>query len=92
MIDWKAVAHHQRDMRRITEQHADRLRSWLEQEHTRRIMLVNAMTELLPVIAGNQDIDTTGCRICEWADGHHPDCPYIKALEVVAAAGRSVEI
>ena len=91
MIDWKQVAHHQRHLRRLAEQHEGNLKRRIWAEHQKRVVLVNAMTELLPIIAGNGDPHADQCFVCDHDHGHAAECAYIKALEAVAEAGRSVD-
>lgn len=85
MIDWKAVAHYQRSMRRQSERLEITLKRRLGAEHEKRVALVNAMSELLPRI-----VDYGWC--CEGIGAHAEDCPYIAALAAVAEASRSVEV
>lgn len=82
LIDWKAMAHHQRYLRRLAERHEVDLKRRLGAEHDKRVTLVNAMSDLLPRI-----VDYGWC--CEGIGAHAEDCPYIAALAAVAEAGRS---
>lgn len=91
MIDWKSVAHHQRHLRKLSERLEITLKRRLWAEHDARVRLVNAMAELLPIIAGNGDPFAHQCFVCEHDYGHAAACAYIRALEAVAEAGRSVE-
>ena len=89
MIDWKQVAHHQRFRRRLAELDVINVKRRLWEQHEARVTLVNAMSELLPIIAGNGDPSGTDyCLICERDGVHANDCPYIRALDAVNAAAR----
>ncbi len=89
-IDWKVVAHHQRHLRRLAEQQEIRLKQRLWAEHEVRSKIVAAMTELIPIIAGNGDPHGTDyCMVCDREGVHDADCAYIAALDAVAEAGRS---
>lgn len=86
MFNWKEAARHfRREMRNGIAYH----RRIASSERSRRVILVNAMSELLPQIA----VTLTGfCLACSQQiepDGHRDWCPYIAALAAVADAGRS---
>lgn len=90
---WKKVAHHQRHLRRLAEQHEIILKRRIWAEHEKRVALVNAMTILLPkIVAHDNPYWCVGCQrpLAKW--GHRPDCPYMAALAAVAEAGRSVDV
>lgn len=91
MIDWKAVAHHQRHVRRLAEQQEIRLKVRLGQEHEKRVALVSAMSDLLPRVALTEDGRCRWCGYMLERYGHLIGCPYIAALAAVAEGGRSVE-
>ncbi len=89
---WKVAAHQQRHLRRLAEQQEIRLKQRLWAEREKRVALVNAMTELLPIIAGNGDPRGGDyCLVCEHEGAHTDDCAYMKALDAVAEAGRSID-
>lgn len=91
MIDWKAAAHHQRYLRKQSEQLEITLKRRLWSEHDARVRLVNAMSELLPIIAGNGDPHANQCFVCDHDHGHAAGCAYIRALEAVDEASKSTE-
>lgn len=91
MIDWHAIAHHYRSALKNTSGALALAVQRCAAEHTQRVTLVNAMTELLPIIAGNGDPHANQCFVCDHDHGHAAACAYIRALEAVAEAGRSVE-
>lgn len=90
MIDWKATAKHfRREMRNGIAYH----RRIATAERARRVILVNAMSELLPEIAlSGPDRDfCLGCsQQLDPGTGHRDWCPYIVALNAVTEAGRSI--
>lgn len=90
-INWKEVAHHQRHLRKLSESLEVTLKRRLWAEHDTRATLVTAMSELLPIIAGNGDPYANQCFICDHDHGHAAGCAYIRALDAVAEAGRSLE-
>ena len=96
MIDWKQVAHHQRHLRRLAEQHEINLKRRLGQEHEQRVRLVNMMADILMDIAYDEDdTEQEYCNVCHRSlieeDGHQTGCLYVLALSVLAEAGRSVD-
>lgn len=91
IIDWKEVARHYRHLLRLSERLEVTLKRRLWAEHDARVRLVNTMSELLPIIAGNGDPYADQCFVCDHDHGHAAGCAYIAALAAVAEAGRSVE-
>lgn len=90
VINWKAVAHHQRHLRRLAELNEINLKRILWGEHEKRVTLVNAMSELVPPLA----IYGPWCRACDSRyeeDGHDERCMYTRALAAIYEAGKSVD-
>jgi hypothetical protein len=96
MLDWKEAARWYRARFLSAMRTIDHRTRLAAAEHTKRVALVNAMSELLPRMASGNGFDATACYACKpWkrrGPSHAPDCPYLKALEAVAEAGRSVEV
>lgn len=90
MIDWKEAARSYRARYRAAMRTIDHRTSLAAAEHTKRVTLVNAMSELLPRLS----VYGPWCRACDLriSDGHRKGCNYLAALAAVAEAGRSVEL
>lgn len=91
-IDWKEAAHHYRHRLKLADQHALDLKRRLWHEHEKRITFVNTVSDVLSQLAPVA-LDER-CRVCHKHTGfvdHAADCWYLRLLEAVAEAGRSVE-
>ncbi len=93
MINWKGAARWYRARFRSAMQGIDHRTQLAAAEHEKRVMLVNAMWDLLPkIVASDNPHWCVACRrpLLKW--GHHQNCPYIAALEAVAEASISPEV
>lgn len=95
MIDWKATAKHfRRELRNGIAYHRRIVRA----EHAKRVMLVRAMDELLPIIALSGTPHGSFCLGCSKQmdpntnSEHRGWCPYIAALAAVNEASKSSDV
>lgn len=92
MIDWKEAARHYRFHMMMADEQERRLKRRLWHEHEQRVSLVNTLSDVLASLAPITLAER--CRGCG-ADTafveHATGCWYLRLLEAVAEAGKSVE-